>query len=475
MSISAPGIGSGLDIKGIVSQLVSLERRPLEQLQTQASSLQTKLSAFGQVQSQIASLQDQAFRLTNPLTWGGMTFSSSNNAAVSGSAGSAATPGRFSVVVNQLAQAQATATGFIAPNTNLSGTLTIATGSWSGLSADASELDNPSFTRQAGSKDVSVQIAPTDTLAQVASKINNAQAGVTATVLKDASGERLVFQSRETGETGGFRVQASGAGSGSAIDQLAFDPQNATGGTTLTQVARNTQATLNGVTITSTNNRFENAVEGVQFTVAQVTTGPVEITLGRDTATMRSAITGLVEAYNTLARNLGEMTKFDPATRQAGALQGDSTAVGLQNALRRMLGAQIPGGGGFSRLSDIGVEFQLDGTLNINNARLDAALNNPQGLRTLFTEQGTGLGQQLRSFTQGLLNTNGSISSANRNLQSAIERNTREQTRVNERIERTEARLFAQYSRLDTNLASLNAISSYVAQQVTTWNRQRDN
>jgi flagellar hook-associated protein 2 len=473
-TISSPGIGSGLDVKNIVSQLVALEQKPLETLKTKATGLETRLSAFSQLAGQISSLQLQADKMASTLTWGAMSLTSSNSAAVSGIAGTAASAGTVSVQVDQLASGQASTSSVIAPATDLSGTLSFQLGSW--------DTAGTTFTQRASTSPVEVVIESTDTLTQVASKINAAQTGVTASIMKDNSGERLVLRSTETGEAAGFRVTASSLGVGSSLEQLRYAPDLVISDKSdrRTSVAQNAKASVNGVALTSTNNQFNDAVPGVNFTVSQVTASPVTLTVKSDSTGMRTTLTDFVKAYNTLATNLSELTRYDAKTKSAGALQGDNTATGLQNALRRLLSGNGPTNASFKRLSDVGLEFQLDGTLKVNDTKLDAALAKATDLKTFFSTYSTdanatlGLGRQLQSFTKGLLDTvAGTLTTKNRELQSALDRNAKEQDRVSDRISRTQARLEAQYSRLDSKLGSLTALSNYVSQQVTAWNNQK--
>lgn len=491
MALSAPGIGSGLDIRGIVSQLVDLEKRPLQQLQAKSSSLQTKVSAFGQLRSQLNNLQEQLARLANPSTWNNLALTSSNP-AVAGTLSAGATPGRFTVEVSQLARAQAAASNAVPANTNLgSGTLTIELGQWALADAD-NDVNTPDvfgFTPTSGSSSVSVDILATDDLASIANKINAAGAGISAAVVTDAAGQRLAIRSVETGTSQTFRITTSNLGVGSTLDALSYDPTGFAAdisgnpsyppgynGLTLTQSARNTLATINGLQVESTDTRFNGVVTGLNLTVNAETQGPVTVDVAEDKNSIRTAISAVVESYNALANALREMTKFDPATKQAGSLQGDSTAVGLQNGIRRVFSSLGPEGSSFRRLSDVGLEFQLDGTLQLNAGKLNQALDNFDDLKTFFTAtgaQGTeGLGVRLRDFAQGMLASAGPLTTRNQALQRDIERLTKEQDRINERIERVEARLLNQYSRLDGQLAGLNALSAYVAQQVTAWNNQ---
>ena len=365
MAVSSPGIGSGLDIQGIVSQLVRLEQRPLAKLQTDASNFQARLSAFGQLKSQIANLNDQATRLANPSTFTGLTLTSGRSAAVSGRITSTAlaTPTQFAVGVSRLAQAQSTVSAPVTAGTDLSGELRISIGNTSSLSSFG-----PEFT---------VNVTDTDTLSDVARKINEAGAGVTATVLNDALGQRLLVRSANSGADNGFRISSTGT---AALNELSFNPFGAPGSTTLAQAGLNTEATINGVSISSANNTFENIVPGVTLTVSEVTAAdaPVLITIAEDRAAVRTAINNFVQSYNALNDALAEMTRFNPADQTAGTLQGDATAVGIQTVLRRILGGMGSAGSSFNYLSELGVSFQTDGKLRADNSRLDAAL--AQGL-----------------------------------------------------------------------------------------------
>ncbi|MEZ5664947.1 MAG: flagellar filament capping protein FliD [Burkholderiaceae bacterium] len=467
-TISSPGIGSGLDVQSIVSQLVAIERAPITQLQSQATTLQTRLSLYGTIKSQIASLGDAAARLSTGASWGQVTATSSNATAISASAGTGAVAGSYSIDVQQLARAQSTVSNAMASGASVgSGTLTIELGSWS----------NGSFTASS-TPSVSVDILPgEDSLAEVAARINAAGAGVSASVLRDASGERLMIQSRTTGESSGFRITAndddgndSDAG---GLSRLAYN-ETATGGLNLAQSALNAQLSVNGVAITSETNRLTDTLPGLNLQLSQVTAQPVEINVSTDTESIRADIQAFVDAYNTVNSTLSNALKYNEATQKGGLLQGDSTATGLQNALRNMM-RSVTASTPFSRLVDVGIELQRGGALSIDTARLDTALGDLEGIEDLFSVSTgqtltQGFGLKIKAFADGLLDSGGSLSNRSEALQSAIDRNSRDQERLEERVSRSETRLLAQYTALDTKLAGLNSLSSFVSQQVTLWN-----
>src|SRR5574337_149150 len=311
MAFSSVGLGSGLKVDEMVAQLVALEKKPLAQLQTKASSINAQVSAYGQLQSQISNLQTQVAKLTAAATWQGMTLSSSNPVVVSGTASSKAAGGTFDVSVKQLASGQALGSGVVADGTALgTGTITITLGEWKDGSLAPNTVDG-----KPAQVDVEITDAD-DSLAKIAAKINQANAGVTATVLRDHTGERLSLQSNATGANAGFSVGVTQA-TGSGLEQLAYggtDAPEGAAGMRRSQAAQDTLATINGIGMRSRNNTFENLAEGVSLTVAQKmadTDAPVRITIKNDAATAKTALKNLVESYNALSGAMSTMTAYN--------------------------------------------------------------------------------------------------------------------------------------------------------------------
>ena len=462
-TISSPGIGSGLDVQGIVRQLVALERAPIQQLQTQASSFQTKLSTYGTIKSQVAAMGEAAAKLSNSSGWNAVTATSSNAAAIGVTATAGAPATSFTMQVSQLAKAQSTASAPVTTGSAIgAGTLTIELGQWSD--------PDPTVGTVAS---VNVTVAASDTLSTIASKINDAGAGVSATVLRDASGERLLVRSNSTGEANGFRISAAGA---SGLSRLAFNPGIPNpSGQTLTQAGQNALATVNNVPISSASNRLADSLPGMTIQLQQVSALPVEISVSTDVEAIKKNVKAFVDSYNVLSANLANATRYDETTKKAGPLQADSTAVGLQNAFRGMM-RSVTSSAPFGRLSDIGIEMKLGGQLEINPTKFDSALSNLDGLKGLFTTAtgvaGTeGFGLKLKRFADGLLAADGMVSTRTEGIQRSIDRNGREQERVNERATRVEAQLLRQYNAMDATVGRLNGLNAFVSQQITLWNK----
>lgn len=452
-TISSPGLGSNLDVKSIVSQLVALEKKPLDTLKLQAATVQTKISAFGQIKSLVSTLSDTLGKLTSVTGWNSVTATSSNTSAVSVSAIGGTLPTTFNVEVSVLAKSKATASAAVLPVGGAIGAGTLT------------------FTPVSGTA-VDVAVTATDTMSDVASKINGANAGVTATILTDASGERLLLRSKASGVAGGFTLSVADDDSNNAdaagLSRLVV-------GTTTTTTATDAAATVNGIPVTSSTNTFATTVSGVTFNALQVTTAPVEISISKNTTDIQKNIDAFVAAYNAINDVLNEATKYDAATKGAGLLQGDSTALALQNSLRTAIQSVTTGSSVFTRLTDVGITQQRGGNLSVDSTKLAAGLANTDELKNMFRSTGggsaDGIAVKIKAVTTSLLSSSGFFQSKDSSLKLALSQNAKNQLQVNERVAKFETNLNARYSALDKKMASLNALNAYVNQQVTTWNK----
>lgn len=172
MGINSVGIGSGLNVESIVSQLVALESKPLATLQTKATGINTQISAFSQLKSQIANLQEQAAKLTKKDTWLGNTLTSSNSAAVSGTATSVAVQATYDLMVSQMAAGQTVGSGLVTNGSALgTGKLTITMGQWD--STDKAGVSSGFKPNDKDGKEVSFTVditAEDDSLAKIAAR-----------------------------------------------------------------------------------------------------------------------------------------------------------------------------------------------------------------------------------------------------------------------------------------------------------------
>lgn len=474
--ISSAGIGSGLDVSSIVTQLMNVERQPLTLLQTKASGLQTKVSAYGSIKSALSGLQDASAALQDSNLWKGRTFSSNNTSVATGSASSSALATSFSLEVVDMAQVQSIRSAAQPTGSTFGsdGRLDIQGGQWIGTD----------FTVGSGSA-VSIDIVSTDTLTDIATKINGASAGVTAVVVKNGANDQLLIRGNTTGDASGFQIKGFDGGGTEITDgvtgvgTLAYDYDiNASSffGMTQTQAAQNSNILIDGIAVSSATNTVSDAVPGVTLNLLSKTTSAAQITVGVDKETVKTKIDAFQAAYNKVNSTLADLTKYDAASKRAGTLQGDSTAVSLQNILKSMIGSNGPSGTSLSRLSDMGLELQRDGSLGANSKKLSAALENLTNLNTFFTASNgstasDGIAKRMNDFIRTANGVDGNISGRSSALQSAVTRNSKDQEVVNMRLTKKQAQLYAQFNALDAKMGTLSSLNSFINQQVAQWNK----
>lgn len=467
-TLSSPGIGSGLDVSNIVTQLVALERKPIEQLAAQTTVIQAKLSSFGLLQSYTSNVRDIADRLAKPDFWTG-TAATSTDAAVAVSSTATATAGSYLVNITSLAKVQNLASQPYAGTTSTvgTGTLRVEIGSWDdGLTT---------FTPDAAKVPVDISIlSGGDTLDAIKTKINASNAGVTASIVSDSNGARLVLTSNSTGAKSAVRITATdGDGNhtdATGLSALAFNPPVAAGQMLQTQAAKNAAATINGLAISSASNKLENVIAGVTLTLTKENT-TAEVKVQQDTATLKKAITDFAKAFSDINGYITQQTKYDATTKKAAALQGDRGTLALQSGLRSLFLDNSSASLVYSRLSDIGLEIQTDGSMKVNDSKLSAALSaNPAEVAKLFTSTAAadsaehGFAVRAKALASQLVASDGAITTRTKSLRDSVTRNQTQQQKLEARVALTQARLTKQYAQLDTMMSQINATNSSLTQ-----------
>ena len=480
-SLSSIGLGSGLDVNSIVTQLRTIEERPLTLLQNQATAIDAKVSAFGQIQSLFSTLSDAANKLAQSSTWSARTVASSDASTVSATADSTAAVTTLSVEVQQLAKPQIGTTAALPAGQSLgAGTITLQLGTW------ADDGSGGKVFTAGSSAPVSINVAAGSSLASVATQINKANAGVTATVVSGTSGAQLLLRSKDTGAAQGFQL-TSDVTLGTSGNTLALD--TAAPGT---QWSQDAVAAINGIAVQSASNTLTGAVPGLSITLNKTTTAgnPVQLDVSADTGAMKTAIQDFVSAYNAVNTMIGNLTAYNanaPAGQQASLLQGDSTATLLQNQLRNLLSSTVKTSFGNMSLSDIGITLPpsvggvvTSTNLQIDDAKLSAALTDVNKVQEFFTaDTGSmateGMARKFKDFTFGVLSVQGTLSVATKSLQNQKKNLTDQQDRITARIDQWETNLRKQYTALDATMAKMTALNNYVAQQIAQWNKSLNN
>ncbi|CAD5379324.1 Flagellar hook-associated protein fliD [Pseudomonas sp. OF001] len=443
-SISSLGVGSGLDLSGLLDQLDSAERLKLQPVTQQKKAQQAKLSAYGRLESALTKVQDAAKKLGDSKTFQAVT-SSITGTGVTAAAKSDAVAGRYEVAVTNLAQAQSLASvGLADRTTDLgAGTLTITQGSGATQKTLTVTLD-----------------ANASSLEDLRDAINKQNGGVSASIVNDGSAtpHRLVLTAKDTGTDARMTVTGDYGGVLNLSEKVE---------------ARNAALKVNGIDISSQSNMVEGAVQGVSLSLSEAG-GSHVLTVARDSAAIKSAVTGFVDAWNSLQGTVSSLTAYNADTQVAGDLLGDATLRGVHSQLRNVLTASL-GEGALTRLADVGIELELKGTLKLDGSKLDGLISGDlMSVSGFFAGVGTadGLADKLSSTLETVLKDGGALDTVSKGVEGRIKSLDERYARMEESISATVERYRKQFTQLDLMLSEMNATTSYLTQQFDALNAQ---
>lgn len=379
MGLSSAGIGSGLDVNSIVSQLMSLEQKPLTTLTTKQSDYKAKLSAFGSIQSGIASFQTTLKKLSDPKNLQTTKATAADATVLGTSGGAGAVPGDYSIEVTKLAQSQklASAGQLNAQAVIGTGTLTFDFGTISGgtLGTDGKYTGSGFTSNGAGSKQVTIDNSH-NTLDGIRDAINAANIGITASVINDGSSTpyRLAFSNSQTGEASSMKISVSGD---AALGNLLNHDPSGSQALTQTVAAQNSELKVDGLAISKASNTVSDVVPGVTLTLKKTNAGsPTNLSVTRDTDAVKANVQEFVDGYNKLTASLKSLSSYDMASKKGAALYGDSSVRSMLGQLRGMVTGTLTGGASsLTRLSDAGVSYQADGTLKLDSTKLQKVID----------------------------------------------------------------------------------------------------
>lgn len=475
--LSSPGIGSGLDVSGIISQLMQLEQRPLTQLNTKEAKQQAQLSAFGSLKSALSTFQDSVRALAKPSLFNGFKATLADTTAATVSTSSSAAAGTHQIEVQSLAQAQKIKSEAFATTDTVigSGSLTIEFGTYS---------EEGTFTANAEKMAKTITIDPAkSTLADIRNAINEANAGVTASIVNDGSGNRLVISSKDSGLANALKISVNDNDGdhtdNAGLSKLTFDASTGSISNMVeTVAAQNAVMVIDGITVAKSSNIISDALEGVTFNLLKANPGTsTTLTVEKNTGSVEAAVKALVTSYNELEKTIGNLSRYDAASKQAAVLTGDSTVRMIQSRVRAMLNGNQSAAGGISSLSELGISFQKDSTLALDNSKLSAALNDPdKNIAAFFTTQEgeagdgiapvEGFASRLSELIDGMTRSDGLINSRMDGINSTIRGIGKQRDALGHRLEEVEKRLRAQFTALDTMIASMTQTSNYLQQQL---------
>ncbi|MBC7572838.1 MAG: flagellar filament capping protein FliD [Herminiimonas sp.] len=400
MGISSPGIGSNLDVNGIVTKLMSVEQQPIALLDKKTTSFKATVSGFGTLQSVISQFQSAVSGLANVSKFQGVKTAVGDSTVATAGGSSVALPGSYSLEVSQLAQAQklnavGQASTTAAIGAGGSTTLSFDFGTIAGGSVNAAtgKYIGATFTSGgSGVKTVTID-GTNNSLAGIRDAVNAANIGVTATIVNDGSNTpyRLSLSVNNTGAANSLKLSVAGD---AAISSLLSQDPAANSGQALSETvaAKDAHFKLDGIDVTKSSNTVGDALAGVTLNLTKTNVGaPTTVSVTRDTANVVSSVNAFVVAYNGVTQALKDAQAYDPATKTGAILNGESSVRTIQNQIRSILTAPISGSTStFTLLSQVGVTIQSTGLLGVDSTKLQAAVdNNFTQIAGLFSNVGS--------------------------------------------------------------------------------------
>ena len=433
--ISAPGVGSGLDVQSIVSQLMAVERRPLQALQASSKALDAQVSAYGRFRSSLATFQSAIKDLKSLESFKVYAVTSSNADAITATGDSAAAVGSLDVQVNRLAQAHKLGSLSI-PDT---GTTTL------GGSGDQMTItvDGTATVLDLGGM----------TLSQMRTAINEANAGVTATIVSEStSSHHLVLTSNETGAAKAMTLDFTGSL-----------------GTDLGMAMLNNVATLaeldseviidNTYTVTRGSNNISDAVGGITLNLKAVTASAAKLTVTRDSTAVEESVQTFVDAYNALRSTITSLRDKE--------LKNDSTLRSIETNIQNVFNTPPSGlTGTYEYLSQVGVSIQKDGTLKVDSTALTKAIDTDfTSMANVFANDNQGYLFRLDVSLTDLLKSDGLIKGREDGITASKKTMTSRIESMEYRLGLIEQRYRSQFNALDTMLGQMKTTSLYLTQQ----------
>ncbi len=459
---------TALDVPALVSQLMAVERRPIDTLNARVSSYETKISSYGTLSSLVSSFQTAAKTLNTNLQK--VAATPSDASLLSASAGSTAVPGTYTVNVSKLAQSQNLVAAGQASSTAAIGngtatTVTFDLGTISGGTLTNGIYSGATFTSNgSGTKSITID-GTNNTLEGIRDAINSAAAGVTATIVNDGSGTpyRLALTSTSSGASNSFKITTSG-GDGTIDSLLGYDPEG-TQNLTQTLAAQNADLTVNGIAITSASNTVSEAIQGVTLTLKNTTAAPSSLTVARDSTAINTAASGFVEAYNSLASQIKSRSAYGSDAKTAGTLAGDGTLRTMQDQLRSIFNTPASGGT-LTSLAQVGISFQKDGSLLLDSSKLDSAISTDFSDVTNLFSSSTGFATRLEDWATSTLGAGGLIDTRTQSLKEFVKNRNDEIDKLENQMSALEKKYIREYTNLNIMLSSMNSTSTFLSQQL---------
>ncbi len=466
---------AGFDYRELVRKIIQAESRPIAMMQQRMARFDLQKAAWTDIKTRLENLRAALAELNLDATFQGRVATSSNPGVVTATADTTAALGTYNIAVTSLAQAHVVRSD-------------LQDSAWTLSATDANGDGKLSFTVNG----VEVVVANGDTLATVRDKINQANAGVTASVVADAGGQYLVLKANSTGTANAIKVNA-GDDPDNILTALGVVTKDASGNVTgfenQLQAAADAQFSVDGLTLTRGSNTVSDVIGGVTLTLVAPGSN-VTLTVGRDVQKAVDKVKAFVDQYNSLLdlvhQKVGTVTVNGEEKR--GDLYQDPTLGRLEQTLRRDLSAVVEGLTVYTRLADIGIttsgtanggslEAAMEGKLTVDEARLRAALEADSGaVKELFFASDAainGIGELLEQDLNRYLQAGGIVAGQIDLLGDRRADLEREIERLNALLAKREQTLLARFIAAEKVLTLLQQQGTFLSSQLSVWQSQR--
>jgi flagellar hook-associated protein 2 len=449
------GLGSGLDISTLVTQLTTAEMSAATtRISRQQSAVTTELSALSALKSALSNFKSSLSALSGSSGVGARSVSISDDDALAVLANSSAAVGSYDVTVKQLAKAhQLLSTSFGGGAATVVGTGTLTLG-----------VGGSSFNVNIDSNN--------NTLAGIRNAINAASdnTGVSATIVYGTGTAQLLLTGARTGADNLLTVNTTGGDGG--LSALVYNATTTTN-YTVRQAPQDSIVSVAGVDHHNSANVVGDAIDGMTLTLKQADINtPITVSIGNDADHVVSVVQGMVTAYNTLNKTLTALGSYDSQTKASGPMFGDALLNGVKTQLRNSLSSAVASAtGNYRTMINLGLKSDASGNYTLDSSKLSAALSADYSGVTSMLSGSDGVITRLSSLLDVSLSSAGGIDARNTGL-------TKRQTSINQengllqvRSAKVQERYLAKFNAMDTLLSKLQNTSTYLTQQFEALNK----
>lgn len=453
MAISSIGIGSGMDLSGLIRDLVDAQRAPQDnRINLREADTQAKISAFGSLRGALSDIEKSLSDLAAP----SRSVTSSDDKIVKATiSGSNPAAGEFSIRVEALAQSHSVVTK-------------------PGLFEKASEsIGSGTLLLEVlgGKNGVELDIPADSTLTDLRDAINKADIGVSANILNGSDGRpQLMLTARDTGAGKNIVITVNGD---AKLQRLAMPRPPAEGEPPVVtnfvegRPAQDARVVLNGAIVTSASNTLKDSIVGISIELLapqKQDDQPVTLSVGGDSAGWTGAFNTFVTAYNGLVEQARQLTEINTQTREGSLLTGDSTVRDLRSRLASTLVTPGTATNGQQRtLASFGLTSSKTGMLTFDPATFNKQLEDlgAENITAALKEITDGMRQTLNGYT----GSGGLFETRTNGFRENLKTLGQQREALAKRMFAVEERLVQQFTTMDKIVGQLQSTSNFLTAQ----------